>query len=94
MGRKNLPTLCVIFDIFKRVQITEFMRVFPGFEEKSAYFSKNSPPNPQKKITYFLVTYKGMWLVGWVTGETGIKAKPNKSELELTLALSSAIRLC
>ena len=74
----------MIFDIFERVQITEFMRLFPGFEEKSAYFPKN----------IFLVTYKGMWLVGWVTGETGIKAKPNKSELELKLALSSAIRLC
>ena len=37
-GQKNLPTLCVIFEFFQRVQITKFIRLFPRFEEKSVYF--------------------------------------------------------
>ena len=80
----------MIFDIFERVQITEFMRLFPGFEEKSVYFSKKTPP---PHIFYLHIKEFG-WLGGWVTGEIGIKANPNKPELELKLALSLAIRLC
>ena len=38
-------------------------------------------PPPPKNITYFLVTYKGMWLVGWVTGEIGLKAKAKQTRV-------------